>query len=83
VGHPPLTFEQVRSRLHARHPGTTFTLEQARRVTAAGVTRTVWLRVPPGSESRWDLDTRRWSGAHVQHRRLDDVEAEVSAILDR
>ncbi|RHA44381.1 hypothetical protein [Cellulomonas rhizosphaerae] len=83
MGHPPLTFEQVRSRLHARHPHASFTLESARRATPAGLTRTVWLRVTPGSTTRWDLDTRRWSGARVQHRTLDEVEAEASAVLDR
>lgn len=86
MGHPPLTprtFEQVRDRLHARHARASFTLEQARRVTAAGVTRTVWLRVPAGTDARWDLDTRRWSGALVRHRTLDEVEAEVSALLER
>ena len=89
MGHSTLSVEQVRSRLHARHDaalaatGARFTVETARRATPVGLTRTVWLRVTPGPRARWDLDTRSWRGARVEHRTWGDVEAEISAVLDR
>ena len=97
MGHPPLTsrheaVDELRERLHARHDatlaavGTRFSVEVARRPTSRGLTRVALLHVsqPSGEDSAgWALDTRRWSGASVEHRTLDEVEVEINAILDR
>jgi hypothetical protein len=97
VGPSPLTsrhqaVDELRGRLHARYDaalaavGARFSVGVARRPTSGGLTRVVFLHVRPESgrdDSDWPLDTRRWSGALVQHHTLDEVEAEIGAALAR
>jgi hypothetical protein len=97
VGPSPLTsrhqaVDDLRGRLHARYDaaleavGTRFSVGVARRPTSSGLTRVAFLHVWPESgmdDAEWPLDTRQWTGAMTQHHTLDEVEAEIGAVLTR
>jgi hypothetical protein len=87
--------DELRARLHARHDAplarvrATFAVEVARRPTARGLTRVVLLQVSgpdsenPAETTSWPLDTRRWSGAVLEHHSLADVEEQIDQVLRR
>jgi len=77
-------FDEMRERLHARFDDAvaphSFTVEAVRRPTTSGLTRVVLLH-RGGSDTTWEIDTRSWTGTHVQHRTLATLEADLTSAL--
>ncbi|MDM7830594.1 hypothetical protein [Cellulomonas edaphi] len=95
MGLAPLTpwdraaFDDLRSRLHVRYDDAlrpaSFSVEAARRPHGRGLVREITLTVSGDRTTThtWPVDTRAWTGTTTQDASLDQVEAEISAALDR